>query len=69
MLARRRLDRPLHFHQCTVRGREVDFRLSHRGADVAGDVQVELVFLDLRHLHAAGVAGLFLSELVGVDSF
>jgi hypothetical protein len=29
----------------------------------------QLVLLDLVHLHPAGVAGLFLSELVGVDDF
>lgn len=49
-------------------GGEVDFGLDLVGADVGGDVEVEVFFLDFGHLHAAGVAGFYFSELVGVDN-
>jgi len=43
-------------HQLPMRGGEVDFLLSHRCADVAGNVQVEIVLLDLGHLPKNGLA-------------
>ena len=67
VLRRCRLDCGLDLLQFRMGRLKVDLRLSHRRADVAGDVQVEVVLLDLVHLDPAGVAGLFLSELVGVD--
>ena len=67
MLDCRCLDSVFDLHQCGMGLCEADLLLAHRRADVAGDVQVEVVLLDLVHLHSAGVAGFFLSELVGVD--
>lgn len=67
MLGQGSLNVAFDLQQFLVRHVEVDLLLTHRRADVAGDVQVEVVLLDLGHLHAAGVAGGFRSVLVGVD--
>ena len=61
------MDCSLYLHQIRIRCFEVDLLFAHGRADVAGDVQVEVVLLDLGHLHAAGVAGGFRAVLVGVD--
>jgi hypothetical protein len=60
-------NRFFNLDQFFVRLSEVNLLLGGGGADVARDVQVEVVLLDLIHLDPAGVAGLLLSELVGVD--
>jgi hypothetical protein len=57
----------LDFHEVAVRGGQVDFFLTRRRADVAGDVEVEIVLLDLRHFDTPEVAWLFFSELMGID--
>ena len=67
MLGRCRFDRALDFRQRIVRCRQINLLLTHRSADISGDVQVEVVLLDLRHLHPAGVARLLFAELVGLD--
>ena len=69
MIHRCASDRDLDFVHCGIYILEADLSFAHCRADVAGDVQVEVVFLDLIHLHPAGVAGFFLPELVGVDDF
>jgi hypothetical protein len=50
-----------------VGGGEVDFGFADGGADVPGDVEVEVVLLNLGHVDAAGVAGLLGAVLVGGD--
>ncbi len=50
-----------------MRGGQVDFCPAHGRADVAGDVQVEVVLFNLLHFDAAGITGLFFSELIGFD--
>jgi hypothetical protein len=67
VLVLRRRNRLLDLQQRLVRVIQIDFRLTHRRADVARDVQVEIVLLDLGHAHPARVARLFLTELVGLD--
>jgi len=47
--------------------RQINLGLKNCGADVAGDVQVEVVLPDRVHFHPAGVSGLILAELAGVD--
>jgi len=54
-------------HEIGMDHRQIDFLLSDGGADVAGDVEVEVIFSNLHHLDAARVAWLFLSIAVGVD--
>ena len=44
---------------------EVNLFLGYRCADIAGDIEVEIVLLDLCHLHSTGVAGLLDSVLIG----
>ena len=53
--------------QFALRLLKVNLCLAHCRADIAGDVQVVVVLLDLFHLHPAGIAGRFLAELVGLD--
>lgn len=48
-----------------MEGPELDHRFGRRGADRAGGVEVEIVLLDVRQLHPAGVAGLWLPLLIG----
>lgn len=67
MLGRRGDNRTSDARQLGMHCCQVDLLLCGRRADVTGDVEVEVVLLDLRHLHPAGVAGLFLAVLVGVD--
>ena len=67
MFGGRTVDCLLDGHQLGVDVVQADLCLTHRRADVAGDVEVEVVLLDFRHPIPAGVAGFFLSELIGVD--
>ncbi len=69
MLRSRYLDCFLDFHQACMGRREVDLLLTHRRADVARDVQVEVVFLDLCHFHPSGVAfdGFLWTLFVGIN--
>ena len=67
MLGRCRLNRAIDCRQRVVRSRQINLRLTHRSADVAGDVEIEIVLFDLRHLDPAGVARLLFAELVGLD--
>ena len=67
VLRRCRLNRSLDFLQRFVRSRQINLLLTHRSADVAGDVQIEVVLFDLRHFDPAGVARLLFAELVGLD--
>ena len=46
---------------------QADLHVFLGGADVAGNVEVEFVFLDLGHVHATGVAGLLLAEFIGLN--
>ena len=50
-----------------MHGIQVNFRFAHSRADVARDVQVEIVLRDLFHRHPPGIPGFFLSELVRLD--
>ena len=55
--------------QFLIGGFEVNFLFAHRCADVSRDVQVEVVLLDLGHLHSARVAGFLCAILIGFDDF
>ena len=50
------LDSRLDLNQFGMCCRYFDLNFTLSGADVAGNVQVEIVFLDLLHLHPAGIA-------------
>ena len=52
----------LNRDQLAMRRCQVNLRLTNRRADVARDVQVEIVLLDLGHLHPAGIAERFPAE-------
>ncbi len=54
-------------HQRRIRRFEVDLLLAYCRADVAGDVQVKVVLLDLLHAHPPRVTRLLRAVLVGVD--
>ncbi len=47
--------------------RQINLLLGGYRADVARDVQIEIVLLDLGHLHLAGVSGLLGAVLVSLD--
>src|SRR5690606_5128149 len=57
----------LQVNQRVVCGAEIDFRVWLGRADVARDVVVVSLSLDLRHPDASGEALLFLPELVCLD--
>ena len=57
----------LNRDQFLLRCIQVDFSLSHRGANVSGDVEVEALLSDALYAHALGVAVLFLAELVRLN--
>jgi len=54
----------VRMHRC-----KINLFLSFCRADVARDVEVEIVFLDFRHANPARVARRFLAQLIGVDNF
>ena len=47
--------------------RQINLLFTHRGADVTGNIEVEVILLNLCHLDPTRVAGFLFSELVGVD--
>ena len=49
-------DRFFDFDQFVMRCREGDLGFCYGGADVAGNVQVEVVLFDFGHFYAAGIA-------------
>lgn len=58
----------LDVDQVSVRSRQIDLDFRLRRADIASDVQVEIVGRDFVHFHASGVAPDDLrTPLVGVD--
>ena len=60
----------LDFDQLSMRGRQIDFDFWLGGADIARDIQIEVVGLDLIHLHSSGVPLDALRSLpVSVDDF
>lgn len=69
MFLRSCLNSGFDFNQALVRFRQIDFLLGHCRADVAGDIEIEVVFLDLGHLDPAGVARLLGPVLIGADDF
>ena len=67
MFLSRRLDRSLDLNQAIVGSLHVDLLLTHGSTDVAGNIEIVVFLLDLLHLHPPGVAGLYLTRLVGLD--
>ncbi len=67
MLVRRGPDGRFDHHQFCVSCGEIDFLLSFCCADVAKDVQIEVVLLNLLHCHTAGITSLGTAVLKRVD--
>ena len=67
MLGRGAADLPLDPYQLGMRRRQVDLRLRLRRADVARDVQVEIVGRDRLHRHALRIPLRLPAELVRLE--
>jgi hypothetical protein len=68
VVALRRLDDCLlNLFQIVVHSHEIDFFLCLRRAHVARNIEVEIVLLDLCHVHTAGIARLFRALPIRVD--
>ena len=59
----------VNFHQLFMNGGEVYFRFRFSGGDIAGDVQIIVVFPYFFHGNAAGETFFFPAVLVGFQNF
>ena len=58
----------LYFEQSSIYHGQIDFFLCYGDADIAGNIQVMVIRLNLFHGDTAGITLLLFAKLVGVDN-